>query len=209
MAAPARCSFPKAWSMPRPARFTLRARFPNSQGLLLPGMYVRATLSQATVANAILVPQAAVSRDPRGGATVLVVGPGNKAVRKPITADRTVGDRWLVTAGLEPGERVIVEGLIKVKAGQPVVPTPAGIETARAGRTGQPRVISRVFIDRPIFAWVISIVIMLAGIGGILSLPVEQYPDIAPTTISVRANYPGAAAETVESSVTQVDRAAS
>src|SRR3954467_11608964 len=64
--------------------------------------------------------------------------------------------------------------------------------------------ISRIFIDRPIFAWVIAIVIMLGGIGGILSLPVEQYPDIAPPSVNIRASYPGASAETVESSVTQV-----
>ncbi|MGE5721524.1 MAG: efflux RND transporter permease subunit, partial [Sphingomonadales bacterium] len=64
--------------------------------------------------------------------------------------------------------------------------------------------ISRIFIDRPIFAWVIAIVIMLAGLGGIVSLPVEQYPDIAPPSVNVRANYPGASAQTVENSVTQV-----
>jgi multidrug efflux pump len=64
--------------------------------------------------------------------------------------------------------------------------------------------ISRIFIDRPIFAWVIAIVIMLAGVGAILSLPVEQYPDIAPPSVNIRASYPGASAETVESSVTQV-----
>src|SRR3954467_13924967 len=64
--------------------------------------------------------------------------------------------------------------------------------------------ISRIFIDRPIFAWVISILIMLGGAGGILLLPVEQYPDIAPPSVNVRANYPGASAETLESSVTQI-----
>jgi len=64
--------------------------------------------------------------------------------------------------------------------------------------------ISRIFIDRPIFAWVIAIVIMMGGIGGILSLPIEQYPDIAPPSVNIRASYPGASAETVENSVTQV-----
>ena len=64
--------------------------------------------------------------------------------------------------------------------------------------------ISRVFIDRPVFAWVIAIVIMLSGAGAILSLPVEQYPDIAPPTINIRATYPGASAETLETSVTQI-----
>jgi multidrug efflux pump len=64
--------------------------------------------------------------------------------------------------------------------------------------------ISRIFIDRPIFAWVIAIVIMLAGVGAIAVLPVEQYPDIAPPEVNIRANYPGASAEVLESSVTQV-----
>ncbi len=64
--------------------------------------------------------------------------------------------------------------------------------------------ISRTFIDRPVFAWVIAIVIMLAGLGAVLSLPIEQYPDIAPPSVNIRANYPGASADTLESSVTQV-----
>ncbi len=64
--------------------------------------------------------------------------------------------------------------------------------------------ISKVFIDRPIFAWVLAIIVMLGGIGGVLSLPIEQYPDIAPPAVNIRATYPGASAETLESSVTQV-----
>src|SRR5436190_8577930 len=63
---------------------------------------------------------------------------------------------------------------------------------------------SKLFIDRPIFAWVIAIIVMLMGIGAILSLPVAQYPDVAPTQINVRATYPGASAATLESSVTQI-----
>ena len=118
--------FAEAMVDPTTGTVTLRARFPNPQGLLLPGMYVRAKLVQQTIANAILVPQAAVSRDPKGNATVLVVGPGDKAVQKTIKADKTIGDSWLVTAGLAPGEKIIVEGLIRVKPGQKVVPVPAG-----------------------------------------------------------------------------------
>jgi multidrug efflux pump len=64
--------------------------------------------------------------------------------------------------------------------------------------------LSRVFIDRPIFAWVIAIIIMLAGLGSIYTLPVEQYPDIAPPNVNIRANFPGASAQTLENSVTQV-----
>src|ERR1700712_2615900 len=69
---------------------------------------------------------------------------------------------------------------------------------------GATSMISRIFIDRPIFAWVLAIIVMMAGIGGILTLPIEQFPDIAPPSVNVRANYPGASAETLESSVTQV-----
>ena len=63
---------------------------------------------------------------------------------------------------------------------------------------------SRIFIDRPIFAWVLAIVVMLAGIAAIRGLPLEQYPDIAPPQVNIRASYPGASAETIENSVTQI-----
>ncbi len=105
---------------------TLRATFPNPDGLLLPGMYVRARLAQATATDAILVPQAGISRDPQGQATVMLVGPGNKAVQRKVKADRTIGAAWLVSGGLKPGDKVIVEGLGKVKPNQPIRPVPAG-----------------------------------------------------------------------------------
>lgn len=111
---------------------TLRARFPNPEGLLLPGMYVRAGLSQVTLPNAILVPQAGVARDPQGRATVYVVGAGNRAVRKPVTATRTIGDKWLVTGGLKAGERVIVEGLGKIRPDAAIIPVVAGSKPAAA-----------------------------------------------------------------------------
>ncbi|HEX4711588.1 efflux RND transporter periplasmic adaptor subunit [Phenylobacterium sp.] len=111
---------------PNTGTVTLRATFPNPTGLLLPGMYVRAHLSQATAQNAILAPQQGVSRDPRGNATVYLVGPGNKAVLRTIQANLTVGDKWLVTSGLASGDKVIVEGLNNLKPNQPVRPVPAG-----------------------------------------------------------------------------------
>jgi len=118
--------FAEAMVDPATGTVTLRASFPNPQGLLLPGMYVRAKLVQQTVSNAFLVPQAGVSRDPRGEATVMVVGPGNKAVRRSVKADRTVGDKWVVTEGLKAGDRIIVEGLGKIRPNQIVAPVPAG-----------------------------------------------------------------------------------
>jgi len=111
---------------------TLRARFPNPDGLLLPGMYVRAVLAQSINRNAILVPQAGIARDPKGQATAFLVGPGNKAVQRVVTTTRTIGDKWLVTAGLKPGDRVIVEGVAKVKPGQPIRPVPAGSKSRPA-----------------------------------------------------------------------------
>ena len=121
-----RVQFSEAMVDPSTGTVTLRATFPNPRGLLLPGMYVRAKLSQATAPNAILVPQTGVARDPRGAATAMIVGPGNKAVTRNIIADRTVGNAWLVTSGLKAGDRLIVEGLGQIKPGQVVKPVPAG-----------------------------------------------------------------------------------
>ena len=134
-----RLEFSESIVDPSTGAVTLRARFPNPQSLLLPGMFVRAKLVQATVANAILAPQQAVTRDPTGQATVLVVGTDGKASLRVIQADRTVGDKWLVTRGLTPGDKVIVEGLAKIKAGQPVRAVPAGSRPRAAGASGKAR----------------------------------------------------------------------
>ena len=103
---------------------TIRAVFPNPQHLLLPGMFVRSELSQGVQARGILVPQRAVTRDERGRPTVLVVGKNNMSQLRVIEADRTVGDNWLVTGGLRPGDKVIVEGGPLMRPGMPVKPQP-------------------------------------------------------------------------------------
>ena len=104
---------------------TIRARFLNPQSILLPGMFVTASFAQAVQTSAILVPQEAVSRTPQGGATVFVVGPGNRAVQRAIQADRTLGASWVVTGGLAPGEKVITQGTANLKDGAPIKPVPA------------------------------------------------------------------------------------
>lgn len=104
---------------------TLRARFPNPDGLLLPGMFVRARFDQAINTGAILVPQAAVNRNARGDASVFVVDTGNKATERAVTADRTAGADWVVTSGLKPGDKVIVQGLAKIRPGAAIRPVPA------------------------------------------------------------------------------------
>jgi len=103
----------------------LRAVFPNPRRELLPGMFVRATLSRGTRAHALLVPQRGVTRNPKGEATVLLVDADNKVAEKVVTADRAIGSDWLITSGLAAGDRVIVEGLQKAKPGSPVKPVPA------------------------------------------------------------------------------------
>ncbi|KPF65584.1 efflux RND transporter periplasmic adaptor subunit [Porphyrobacter sp. AAP60] len=104
---------------------TLRARFANPEGLLLPGMFVRARFDQAINPNAILVPQAAVTRNARGEASVFVVDAGNKAAERKVAADRAVGSDWVVTSGLKPGDKVIVQGLSKIRPGAAIKPVPA------------------------------------------------------------------------------------
>jgi membrane fusion protein, multidrug efflux system len=104
----------------------LRAVFPNPNGALLPGMFVRARLTTGVAPNAILAPQTAVSRDQMGNATALVVGAGDKTEQRVLQTAQTVGDKWLVTGGLKPGERLIVDGLQKVQPGAQVKPVPAG-----------------------------------------------------------------------------------
>jgi membrane fusion protein (multidrug efflux system) len=96
---------------------TLRAVFPNPDLQLLPGMYVRAMLEEGVREQAILVPQQGVTRDSKGNATALLVSPEGKVERRVLDASRTIGDQWLVDAGIEPGERVIVEGVQKVRPG--------------------------------------------------------------------------------------------
>ena len=104
---------------------TLRARFPNPQSLLLPGMFVTAQFAQAINTAAFLVPQEAISRDPQGNATLYVVGPGNRAVQRVVVADRTEGPYWVVTQGLAPDEKVITQGTANLRDGAPIKPVPA------------------------------------------------------------------------------------
>ena len=104
---------------------TLRARFPNPQGVLLTGMFVQAQFTQAVDPNVFLVPQAALLRDIGGEAYVYVVGKGDKAERRKVTAARTFGPDWVVSEGLNPGDRVITQGVGTLKTGAAIKPVPA------------------------------------------------------------------------------------
>jgi membrane fusion protein (multidrug efflux system) len=109
---------------PTTGSVTLRALFPNPDGVLLPGMFVQAIINEGVNEQAILVPQQGVSRDPKGNPYALVVDTENKAGFRPLTLDRAIGDKWLVSDGLAPGDQVIVEGLLMLRPGTEVKATP-------------------------------------------------------------------------------------
>lgn len=96
---------------------TLRAVFPNPKDELLPGMFVRARLDEGVNENALLVPQQGITRNPRGDATAMVVGADNKVELRTVTTTQAIGDKWVVTAGLKSGDKIIVTGLQKIKPG--------------------------------------------------------------------------------------------
>ena len=99
---------------------TLRATFPNPDGILLPGMYVRALMDEAVNEKALLVPQQGIQRDPKGNATAFIVTSENKVETRIVVTDRAMGDKWLVSSGLNAGDRVVVEGTNKVRTGSSV-----------------------------------------------------------------------------------------
>ena len=121
---------------------TLRARFPNPDGLLLPGMFVNAVFNQSIDTNAYLVPQQAMLHDFDGSAYVFVVGKDNKAERRKVTAERSYGANWVVTAGLKKGDKVITQGLNGLKQGAATRPVPASraqkVIAPKDGETGNP-----------------------------------------------------------------------
>jgi len=111
---------------PTTGTVALRVRVPNPEGLILPGMFLRARLAQATTTQAYLVPQGALSRDATGEGTVTVVKASGGTATKVVTADRNQGDNWVVTSGLAPGDRVVTEGLGNLRPGAKVRAVPAG-----------------------------------------------------------------------------------
>ena len=126
---------------PSTGSFILRMVFPNQNHTLLPGMYVSALVQEGVADHAILVPQHAVSRDVKGNPIALIVDGEGKVEQRLLTLDRTIGNRWLVSSGLAPGERVIVEGAQKVRPGAAVKVVPVqegGTSGAPPKKTAQP-----------------------------------------------------------------------
>jgi membrane fusion protein (multidrug efflux system) len=123
----------------------LRAVFPNPKEVLLPGMFVQAVVEEGVNGQAILIPQQAVSRDPKGNPLALIVGQDGKVAQRLLTLDRAIGDQWLVTEGLASGDRVIAEGMQAVRPGAAVreVPFEARPEQdTKPANTTQPSAVS-------------------------------------------------------------------
>jgi membrane fusion protein (multidrug efflux system) len=110
----------------------LRMVFPNPRHILLPGMYVRAIVEEGVAEQAILVPQQGVTRDPKGNAIALVVDGSGKVEQRTLRVDRAIGSKWLILEGLSAGDRVILEGLQKVRPGVAVKTVPFGANPAPA-----------------------------------------------------------------------------
>ena len=111
---------------------TLRAEFPNPDNLLLPGMFVRGVIHELTHNAALLVPQQGVSRDVKGNPIALVVNSNNVIESRILTVERTIDNQWLVLSGIKAGDKVVVEGSLKVRAGSEV----STVEMTRDSKTG-------------------------------------------------------------------------
>jgi len=111
---------------PMTGSYALRVVVPNPDKLLMPGMYVRAIVSNAVLERGLLVPQQAITRDSKGNAAAMIVNAAGTVEQRAVQVSRTIGDDWLVDSGLVEGDRVIVEGLQKVRPGAPAVAQEAG-----------------------------------------------------------------------------------
>ncbi len=127
-----RLAFSEVTVDPSTGTTAIRVIVPNPKDVLLPGMYVRAVVSTGQRKDALLAPQSGITRDPKGNASALVVNAEGKVEARLVKVSRTVGDQWLVEEGLKAEDRVIVEGVMKVKPGMPVQATEAGAPPSAA-----------------------------------------------------------------------------
>jgi membrane fusion protein (multidrug efflux system) len=118
---------------PTTGNFLLRVIVANPNQVLMPGMYVRAVIGEGVIPQGTLAPQRAITRDPKGGATALLVNRDGKVELRDVKVSRTIGDQWLVADGLAAGDRVIVEGVQKVRPGMAVTTVEAAPQGAAAG----------------------------------------------------------------------------
>jgi len=122
---PGRLQFADVTVDPTTGNFLLRVLVPNPEGLLLPGMYVRAVIDEGVLPNGVLAPQQGIEHDPRGDALALVVDAQGRVEQRKVDVARAVGNQWLIDRGLAAGDRLIIDGLQKVQPGMAVQPIEA------------------------------------------------------------------------------------
>lgn len=123
---PGKVLFSEAFVDETTGMVSLRAEFPNPKRELLPGMFARTRVVQAVRENAVTIPQRALTRAAGGAGSVMIIDDSNNAQLRMVQTGEVTGDKWVVTSGLQAGERVIIEGLLKARPGAPVVPEPFG-----------------------------------------------------------------------------------
>jgi membrane fusion protein, multidrug efflux system len=132
---------------PATGQVTIRAEIPNPRGVLLPGMFVRVQLEQAKAANAVLLPQQAVTRSPQGD-TVMVVAADGKVASRVVKVGGSRNGQWVILQGLQPGEQVMVDGFQKLRPGQPVKPMPWS--PVGAGAAAAPSAVASAAASAPV-----------------------------------------------------------
>lgn len=131
-------SFAEAMVDPATGAVALRVVVPNPDQLLLPGMFVRATIANARRQDAILAPQQGITRNAKGDATAMVVGADGKVAQREVVVSRAIGNKWLVESGLKAGDKLIIEGLQKIAPGAPVNATEASSQAAKPATAAAP-----------------------------------------------------------------------
>ena len=184
-------------SIRKPGHCWCAASWRNPDRTLLPGFFVRMRLPMGKVdQNALLVPDRALQED-QGGRYVLVVSQDDVVEQRYVKLGELVGALRVITSGLKPDDRVVVADLWRASPGTKVTPQLTAIDATPAAPGLGEAMISKFFIEHPVLANVLAIVLVLLGALCLFRLPVAEYPNVVPPTVQVTTRYPGASAQTV------------
>ncbi len=183
---------------PSTGTLVVRGIFQNPDRVLLPGYFVRVRVPFEQHDNALLVPDSALGSD-QGGRYVLVVNKDNVVEQRKVEIGQLEGDMRVIEKGINADDRVVVAGIMRAIPGQKVDPRTQTAEVTPPAAPGEVTgaMISKFFIERPVLANVLAILMVVIGAVALYNLPVAQYPDVVPPTVQVTTRYPGASARTV------------
>ena len=145
---------------------------------------------------ALLVPDAALGSD-QGGRYLLVVNKDNIVEQRTVQPGQLIGDLRVIEQGVTKDDRVVIGGIMRAIPARRSTPNSARRHRTRSRHSSNPAMISKFFIERPVFANVIAILMILIGAVALYDLPISQYPDVVPPTVQVTTRYPGASARTL------------